>query len=329
MNTMYNFMIKIDLKDRKILYQLDIDSRQPLSTIGKKVGLPKTVVAYRINKLKEKGIIKSFYTVIDAFKLGYTSLRFYLTYQYTTPEIEKEIVDYFKKNKHTWWLGTFEGRFDLAVIMWVKDLNDFYSFWKKTLKKFRYYFQEQVFSLYVMLYLYRYSYLLEDYVESDRTKFEITGGGKKVKTDDLDFHILKLMAENARMPVTKIAKNLNSTVTVINYRIKKLMRLGVIQGFRVNYDFSKLGYQWFKLDIDLKEYEKKEQIIDYIKSNPHLIIIDESAGVSDLELEFHLESLNKLHDIMEDIIAKFPNVVKNYRYIYAVKVHKMHYMPEE
>ena len=34
-------MIKIDLKDRKILYQLDINSRQPYSKIGKKVGLPK------------------------------------------------------------------------------------------------------------------------------------------------------------------------------------------------------------------------------------------------------------------------------------------------
>lgn len=329
MIVVYNIMARIDLKDRKILYQLDIDSRQPLSKIGKKVGLPKTVVAYRINKLKKMGIIKSFYTVIDAFKLGYTSLRFYLSYQYTTPEIEKEIVNYFKNNKYTWWLGTFEGRFDLAVIMWVKDLNDFYSFWKVTLKKFRHYFQEQVFSLYVMLYLYRYSYLLKDYDKSDRTKFEITGGGKKVETDDLDFQILKLIAENARMPVTKIAKNLNSTVTVINYRMKKLTRLGVIQGFRVNYDFSKLGFQWFKIDIDLKKYEQREQIINYVKTNPNLIIIDESAGVADLELEFHLENLGKLHEIMNNIIIKFPDAVKNYRYIYAVKVHKMHYMPAE
>ena len=31
-------MVKIDLKDRKILYQLDIDSRQSFRLIGKKIG---------------------------------------------------------------------------------------------------------------------------------------------------------------------------------------------------------------------------------------------------------------------------------------------------
>ena len=47
-------MEKIDLKDRKILYQLDIDSRQSYSQIAKKVGVSKNVLVYRINKLIEK-----------------------------------------------------------------------------------------------------------------------------------------------------------------------------------------------------------------------------------------------------------------------------------
>jgi Lrp/AsnC family transcriptional regulator for asnA, asnC and gidA len=326
---MYNNMVKIDLKDRKILYQLDINSRQSLSQIGKKVGLPKNVVAYRIKRLQDTGVIKSFYTVIDAFKLGYASIRFYLTYQYTTPEIQKEIIDYFSHNKYTWWFGSFEGRFDLALIMWVKDLNEFYSFWKETLKRYRYYFQEQVFSLYVQIYLYRYSYLLDEFHPEDREKYEITGGGRPVKFDDLDFKILKIIAENARMPVTEIARFLDTTPTVVNYRINKLIKADVIQGFRVNLDISKLGYKWFKVDIDLRDYTKRDHIISYMKANPHLIIVDESAGVTDLEFEFHLKNLSQLHEIMEDINIKFPNVVKNYKYIYAVDVYKMHYMPEE
>ena len=66
-------MEKIDVKDRKILYELDFDSRQPFSKIGKKVGLHKNVVIYRIKRLQERGIIRNFYTVIDSFKLGYQS----------------------------------------------------------------------------------------------------------------------------------------------------------------------------------------------------------------------------------------------------------------
>jgi len=102
-------MKNLDLKDRKILYELDLDSRQSFRSIGKKVGLSKDTVASRIKSLVEEGIIQNFYAVIDAYKLGYISIRFYLTFQYTNPEIEKEIIDYFIQNKK-YLLGSFYRR---------------------------------------------------------------------------------------------------------------------------------------------------------------------------------------------------------------------------
>ena len=322
-------MVKIDSKDRDILYQLDLDSRQSFAKIGSKVGLSKTVVAYRINKLIENGIIKTFYTVIDAFKLGYISFRIYLVYQYMTQAKEKEIIDYFTSQKLTWWTISAEGRFDLALIMWVKDINDFYSFWEETLRRFRDYFMEQQFSVYIQLYSYRHSYLLDDVRKSDRTKFEITGGGAQVTIDELDFKLLRLIAPNARMPVKEIAEKLDTTVAIVNYRIKKLIKEGIIQGFRTDVDFTKLGYQFFKADIDLKDYKQRGKIINYVKTNPHLIRIDKSVGISDLELEYHARSLEEFHGIMKDLVNKFPDVIKKYKYVYASKLHKMNYMPEE
>jgi DNA-binding Lrp family transcriptional regulator len=321
-------MVKIDSKDREILYQLDLDSRQSFAKIGKKVGLSKTVVAYRVNKLIENEIIKTFYTVIDAFKLGYISFRIYLVYQYMNQQKEKEIINYFTSQKLTWWTISAEGRFDLALIMWVKNINDFYSFWDETLKRFRDYFMEQQFSVYIQLYTYRYSYLLDDMNKSDRTKFEITGGGKQVIIDELDFKLLRLIAPHARMPVKEIAQRLNATVAVVNYRIKKLIKEGVIQGFRSDMDLTKLGYQFFKADIDLKDYRQRGKIINYAKINPHLVRIDKSVGISDLELEYHVQSLDQFHLIMKDLINKFPDIIKTYKYVYASKLHKMNYMPE-
>lgn len=326
---MYNIMSKIDGKDREILYQLDINSRQSFAQIGKKVGLSKTVVAYRLNKLKDLGIIKNFYTVIDAFKLGYISFRIYIVYQYMTNEVEEEIIKWFVNQKLNWWTISAEGRFDLAVIMWVKDVNEFYSFWEMTLRKFRDYFQNQFFSVYIQIYGYRHSYLLGDQARGNRTKFEITGGGKPVETDELDFKILRILAPNGRIPIKEIAQRLNTTVTVVNYRIKKLMKKEVIQGFRTDFDFSKLGYRFFKADLHLKDYRERGKIINYVKSDPHLIRIDRSVGISDLELEFHVKSLTQFHQIMRDIMSKFPDTIRRYEYVYSAKLHKMNYMPEE
>jgi len=64
--------MKIDKKDRKILYHLDRNSRQSFSSIGKKVGLHRSNVIHRIEKLKKEGIIFNFPTYVDISKLGYT-----------------------------------------------------------------------------------------------------------------------------------------------------------------------------------------------------------------------------------------------------------------
>ena len=47
-------MIKIDVKDRKILYELDTNSRQSIPQISKKVNLHKNAVHYRIKRLENK-----------------------------------------------------------------------------------------------------------------------------------------------------------------------------------------------------------------------------------------------------------------------------------
>jgi len=50
-------MADLDLKDRKILYELDLNCRQSNTQIGKKVGLSRKVVEYRIKKMEEEGVI--------------------------------------------------------------------------------------------------------------------------------------------------------------------------------------------------------------------------------------------------------------------------------
>ena len=74
-------MIKADKKDRDILYQLDLNSRQSLKSIGDKVHLKKNVVQYRIEKLVKSGIIKNFYTSINFHKLGFVNLGIHIKYQ--------------------------------------------------------------------------------------------------------------------------------------------------------------------------------------------------------------------------------------------------------
>ena len=322
-------MYKIDLKDRRILYQLDLDARQSLTQIGKKVGLKKDVVSYRIKRMEDEGIIKSYWTLIDAYKLGYNAFRFYLVFQYFTPEIKKEIIDYLVKDKRTWVVFSIIGKYDLGVVLWLKDLVDFYQFWERMLDKYGDYFAEKIFSIYVQAYSYRLSYLLpEEFRKTDRDDYEAVGVGKPVQIDDFDLQLLNEIAVNARAPLVDIAEKLNCSSQVVNYHLKNLINLGVIQGFRVAVDISKFGLKTFKVDIHLKEHSQRKRIMNYVKYNPNLTFIGTSAGVSDLELELDLEDSFKVNQIMEDINIKFPGAIRKFEYFMSGEDYKLRNMPE-
>jgi Lrp/AsnC family leucine-responsive transcriptional regulator len=60
----------INSADLKILAELVHNSKATLADIGKKLGLHPNVVAYRINKMENLGIIKDYTVNLDLEKLG-------------------------------------------------------------------------------------------------------------------------------------------------------------------------------------------------------------------------------------------------------------------
>jgi DNA-binding Lrp family transcriptional regulator len=327
---MYYTMKKIDLKDRKILYALDVDARQSFAKIGKVAGATKSSVAYRIQRLEEEGIIKNYYTFIDGIRLGYIVLRLYIIYQYTTNDLEKEIIAYFKAHKNVVALYSLHGRYDLEVIFFIKNINSFYSFWQQTFYRYGDYFQDQILSFYIKYITYKCSYLQGDKRNPDHAKHtDIMGGQEPIALDPTDNKILSALASRARTPLTEIAELLGMSSDTINYHIRKLIQARVIRSFRANIDYAKIGYHFFKADIYLKDYSARNKIINYITLDPHLISINETTGSSHLELEFHLPSLSHLHNLMNEINTTFPNAMRNYKYFNFQKVHKYVFLPDQ
>ena len=313
-------MEKLDLKDRKILYELDIDSRQSYRKIGKKVGLSKDIVTSRVKKLQESGIIKRFYAYYCTLQLDLNLLRFYFKFQYVTPDIKKEIIDHFMRNDYVKSIFSIEGSYNLGVIINVERISDFYPFWKKTLEKYGDYFSEQVFSSYMGELVYGQSFILDEIDKPNRPPIRSIMG--KVKIDNLDLEVLKLLVSDARMPTIEIAKKLNSNVTTIHSRIKRLVDLKVILCFTVELDLNKIGYQLWKVDFYLSEYTKLNQIIKYIAKNPFLLGVDYTIGYADLEIEINVRNINQLHEIIEDLHSKFPKIIRNYSYFRVIEFYK-------
>ncbi len=61
---------KLDEKDLMILRELELDSSRNIREIAETLGIPRTTVQDRINKLKRMGVIKRFTIKVDKSKLG-------------------------------------------------------------------------------------------------------------------------------------------------------------------------------------------------------------------------------------------------------------------
>jgi len=118
-----------DLLDRKLLYELNWNARQTHTTLAKKLKVSKQVVSYRIKKLEQEGVIKSYHAVIDWRKLGYNSIRIYLKWQNIDLEKEKEVYERIRKDPLFMWCIRFEGDIDVGFYVWVKSIPDFSKKW--------------------------------------------------------------------------------------------------------------------------------------------------------------------------------------------------------
>ncbi len=320
-------MADIDLKDRKILYELDIDCRQSNTQIGKKVGLKKDVVSYRIKRMQDEGVIRNFWTAINTFKLGYNVFRIYINFHYVNTQIKKDIIQYFTDYKNSWAVISVKGPIDIDVVVWVKNIYDFYKFWDKTLERYEDYFEKYTISIYIKAIGYKKSYLLGQTAKSDNIMYKTICDGSTVSIDETDYKLLNELAINARIPLIELSEKLGSSSQTVNYRIKNLIDKGIIQAFRVNIDRLKLGLQLFKVDIFLKEYKQRRNIIQYLGDKGCLECLNVATGWSDIEPEIVAKDVDNLIQLMEEVHRQYPNSIKKLEYWIMTEVHKERWLP--
>ncbi|MBU1135234.1 MAG: Lrp/AsnC family transcriptional regulator [Nanoarchaeota archaeon] len=320
-------MIKLDLKDRKILYELDGNSRQSFHKIAKKVGLSKDSVIYRVKRLQREGIIKQFHTLINVGKLGTISFRLYLKLQNTTPEKEQEIIEFLKEQRVVNWLVSIDGEYNLGIWALTKSIKKMNDLWKELLEKYMDYIDKRWLTIFTKVSYFPRAYLLEK--EKNLDEYTFVTEQDEIKLDKTDLKILKLIAPNSRISVLEIAKQLNITPKTASSRIKQLEKKKVIVGYRTMFDLEKLGYQYFKVHFNLHNLttEKEKQLRAFIKHHPNIIYDNEVLGGDDIEIEVQVKTLIDLRNLLSEIKEQFAGIIKDYKYIMFYKEHKYLFFP--
>ena len=111
----------------------------------------------------------------------------------------------------------------------------------------------------------------------------------KLKVDEIDARIIKILSLNGKTPNTEIAKKLKLSETAIRKRIKKLLDDEVIQIVAI-VNQKKMGYE-FRGNICIKaDIKKFDNVITELDKIEQIWYFAHLTGAFDFDIEFNAKS---------------------------------------
>jgi len=135
-----------------------------------------------------------------------------------------------------------------------------------------------------------------------------------MKLDKIDYKILYALHDDARLPLSKLAKKVRISKQSMNYRINKLVRDDVISEFISVINIHNLGYLTYRVYLRFQNVNenKEQEIVNHLKNHDHVLWLVSISGPWDLEVVFTAKNFihfsNMLKDIKQDIGKCFSKV---------------------
>ena len=122
-----------------------------------------------------------------------------------------------------------------------------------------------------------------------------------VKLDKLDRQILKLIADDARIPFLEVARVCNVSGAAIHQRIQKLTSIGILKGSQFIIDPEKIGYETCAyIGLNLKNPESFDTVVEELKKIPEVVECHYTTGNYDMFIKLYAVNNHHLLNIIHD-----------------------------
>ena len=121
------------------------------------------------------------------------------------------------------------------------------------------------------------------------------------KLDKLDKQILRMIAEDARVPFLEVARACNVSGAAIHQRIQKLNSLGIIKGSKFIIDPEKIGYETCAfIGLNIRNPENFDSVVKRLKDIPEVVECHYTTGDFDLFIKIYALNNHHLLNIIHD-----------------------------
>ena len=293
----------------EILKELIVDGRKTEMEIGKKLGLTKEVVRKNYLKLEAIGVITGATIHINYKSFGYKAVA-HILINIDAQQADK-LVDYLQKMPEVYSVFNKEvkGTVDLVVILrTLEQLNVVKDSIKKNFPVLE---MKTAIWTDVKEMNQNLAIVKQDLKDITKENHEIKRNENDPQTaivDEIDQRIADKLAENGRISMDSLAKEIGISPDNAKKRYEKLKKKGVLK-VTIQINLSKIGYQAMCIFFTTTSNEKSNLIVEKVSRIPNIISIMKTSGDYDLQIYAMVQDIGQLLYIQEQI-GKIPGIIK-------------------
>lgn len=317
--------MRLDAKDRKILAAIAENARSPATVVAKKAGVSRDTAKYRMEGLEKNGVIQGYRAVVNINQMGFDAYHIFLQLNKPSREIEQELIRKFKAYPFLRALLKFNGRYDFELAVIAKSVADFDTILDTILNDCAKYLQDYEVMVISKTYLSRaFPKSFLDYKATQNKS------GKAYFPDEKDKKILSAIADNASLPLFRIASTAGLSPDAANYRIKNMIEGNIISSFVPIINYSALGYSVYAVLVLINGLspEKESKLKQFINADKHIIWAVKTVGKHNLLLYVCVKDNDELHETINSLRAYLPNDIRNYEPLIAYEEFHYTYFPD-
>jgi len=319
----------MDLINKKIICELDINCRIPLSQLAKKLRISRNVADYRIKNLEKSGIIVNYICSLDLGVLGYTTYKIYFKI-HNGKVAEKNFVKSLIEDARVIHCVKIEGSFDYAVTIAVKTISDLDDFLSNLKNRFSDLINDYYIGIIIYSKLFKMHKLLLDYKRDIlmQKSYKYSGEGKQITLDEKDKKILRELSQASNLSIVDVAKRTKLSIDSIKYRLKALSKSPVIS-YRALLDLNKIGFYHYTILLKIKRVAQKEEekLMTWCLLKKNVLYCTKRIGYFDFELNAAITDINDLNDFISEIKKEFSEIIDSYDVIINSQLLKLNYIP--
>lgn len=301
--------MELDTLDRKILLELDRNSRIPISRLAKNLKQGRDKVEYRLSRLEEQKIITKYSCAINIYKLGYYIYKTYFRVENNKEKIN-EFIAYLKKHPQIYWIAKADGSWDILIAVFAKNASRYHEVISDLLSKYNSILLD--FRMYTIVDMWVFN---KHYLHGkSQSNFTVGGPLGNEELDSIDLHILSKLSLNSRTSNKELAEDLNTSLPTISYRIEQLEKKKIIVAYPIEINYPKLGLLFFKTQLFLRSFDLKlrMEFLDYCFKHPNITFCIRQIGDCLVEIELEVSNYQQYNQIIEEIRQNFSKLIRNF-----------------